>query len=68
MEFYPPLYFGKSFQLGESFGIIPRQLNGSKVKDDAGKFRMPVPMGHGKTLTLAGEDPLRKVVIQRREG
>ena len=63
MEFYPPLYYGKSFQIGESFGIIPRQILGSKFKDADGTFK-PVPMGHGSTLTLAGEDPERKVVIE----
>jgi len=67
MEFFPPLYIGKSFQLGESFGIIPRQLNGSKSKDEEGNFK-PVPMGRGKILTLAGEDPLRKVVIEDMKG
>lgn len=67
MEFFPPLYIGKSFQLGESFGIIPRQLNGSKSKDEEGNFK-PVPMGQGKILTLAGEDPLRKVVIEDMKG
>jgi endoglucanase len=67
MEFFPPLYSGKSFQLGESFGIIPRQLNGSKVIDADGKLKV-VPMGHGKTLTLAGEDPLRKVVLEDKKG
>jgi len=24
MEIYPPLYYGKTFQIGESFGIVPR--------------------------------------------
>ena len=63
MEFYPPLYYGKSFHIGESFGIIPRQILGSKFKDADGTFK-PEPMGHGSTLTLAGEDPERKVVIE----
>ena len=67
MEFYPPLYFGKSFQLGESFGIIPRQLNGTKIKDKDGNL-VPEPMGHGKMLTLAGEDPMRRVVINDLNG
>ena len=67
LEFYPPDYYGKSFQLGESFGIIPRLLNGSKMKDETGNF-VSVPMGHGKTLTLAGEDPLRRIVINNLKG
>jgi len=63
MEFYPPLYYGKSFRIGESFGIIPRQIAGSKFKDADGTFK-PVPMGIGNNLILAGEDQERKVVIE----
>lgn len=67
MEFYPPAYYGKSYQLGESTGTIPRLLNGSKIKDEAGVF-VPVPLGQGKTLTLAGEDPVRRIVINDLKG
>jgi endoglucanase len=67
MEFYPPLYIGKSFQIGESFGIIPRQLNGSKIRGENGKMEIS-DMGRGKTLILAGEDPLRKVIISDTRG
>lgn len=67
IEFYPPLYYGKTFELGESFGIFPRQPNGSKVKDENGNYRL-LPMGKGKILTLAGEDPLRKIVIRDMNG
>jgi hypothetical protein len=67
MEFYPPAYFGKSFQLGDSFGIIPRQLNGSKAKSEEGTMEA-LPMAHGNTLTLAGEDPIRKIVIRDLKG
>ena len=63
IEFYPPLYLGKSWQIGESFGYIPKQTLGSKFKDADGTFRT-VPMGKGNKLTLAAEDPLRKVVIE----
>jgi endoglucanase len=63
MEFYPPLYLGKSWQIGESSGYIPKQTLGSKFKDTDGTFR-PVPMGKGNKFTLAAEDPLRKVVIE----
>jgi endoglucanase len=63
IEFYPPLYLGKSWQIGESFGYIPKQTLGSKFKDADGTFKT-VPMGSGNTFTLAAEDPLRKVVIE----
>ena len=67
IEFYPPLYYGKTFQLGESFGIITRQGNGPMVKDEDGNIRSS-SLGKGKLLTLAGEDPIRKVVIEARKG
>jgi|WetSurMetagenome_2_1015567.scaffolds.fasta_scaffold02003_2 endoglucanase len=63
IEFYPPLYLGKSWQIGESFGYIPRQTLGSKFKDVDGTFKT-VSMGAGNIFTLAGEDPVRKVVIE----
>lgn len=67
MEFYPPIFFGKSFQLGDFFGIIPRQINGSKIKDESGGF-VASPMGHGKKLILAGEDPMRKIEVSDMKG
>ncbi len=66
-EFFPPLYYGKTFQIGNSFGIIPRLINGEKIKDETGAFRIE-PMGNGTVLTLAGEDPMRKVVIESTSG
>ncbi|HOW41153.1 MAG TPA: glycoside hydrolase family 9 protein, partial [Bacteroidales bacterium] len=66
LEFFPPLYAGKSWQLGESFGYISKQTLGQKYKDEDGNYR-PVPMGSGRIFTLAGEDPERKVVIESPE-
>ncbi|MBI5009927.1 MAG: glycoside hydrolase family 9 protein, partial [Bacteroidia bacterium] len=63
MEFYPPLYRGKTYQIGEAYGYIPHQTLGSKFKDADGTFR-PVPMGRGNKFILAAEDPLRKIVIE----
>ena len=63
IEFYPPLYLGKSWQIGESFGYVPKQTLGSKFRDSDGTFKT-VPMGTGNIFTLAGEDPERKIVIE----
>jgi hypothetical protein len=63
IEFYPPLFLGKSWQIGESFGYIPKQTLTSKFKDPDGTLK-PVPMGKGNIFTLAGEDPVRKIVIE----
>jgi endoglucanase len=63
IEFYPPLYYGKTFQLGESYGIIARQGNGPIIKDEEENFKS-AEMGKGKIMILASEDPLRKIVIE----
>jgi hypothetical protein len=63
IEFFPPLYLGKSWQIGESFGYIPKQTLGQKFRDADGTYR-PIPMGNGNKFTLAAEDPLRKIVIE----
>jgi hypothetical protein len=67
LEFYPPLFFGKSYQIGQSFGIIPIQANGPMVSDDNGDLE-PIALGKGSTCTLAGEDPLRMVVVESLSG
>lgn len=67
LEFYPVSYFGKTFQLGEFFGIIPRQENGPKIRNQEGDLEA-LPLGRGKILTLAGEDPQRQIVIEDLRG
>ena len=63
LEFYPPAYYGKSYQIGENHSIIPLQANGPMITDNNGSVS-PAPLGQGRKLTLAGEDPLRKVIIE----
>lgn len=67
MEIYPPLYYGKTFRIGESFGIIPRMSVRSVYLDKEGTLR-PENMGQGKILTLAAEDPVRKITIENLKG
>ena len=63
MEFFPPLYIGKTYQLGKSFGTVPLQANGPLAEDD-NENNGPIPLAQGKICTLAGEDPLRKIVVE----
>lgn len=63
MEFFPQLFIGKSWQIGDSYGYVPKQTLGVKIKDPDGNFR-PEPMGRGNKLTLAAEDPERKIVVE----
>ncbi len=67
LEFYPSAYFGKTFQLGETSDIFPRQLNGPTVIDAEGKIR-PTPLATGNKLIIAAEDPLLKMEIEQVEG
>ncbi len=67
LEFFPPLYFGKTYQLGQKLGTIPRQANGPMQDDGEGNF-VPTPLASGKLLSLAGEDPLRKVMVEAING
>jgi hypothetical protein len=63
LEFYPPAYYGKSFHIGNDHGNIPIQANGPMIRNESGNTS-PEPLGQGKKLMLAGEDPVRKVIIE----
>ncbi len=67
LEIYPPLYYGKTFQLGDAFGIVTRQGNGPLIKDERGRLRSS-NMARGKKLVLAAEDRTRKLVIEDEKG
>lgn len=67
MEFYPPVFFGKSWQLDGACGVFPRQPSGSIVRDADGR-NQPCVLARGRRLVLAGEDPLRRIVIEAEEG
>lgn len=67
LELFPDSYFGKTFHLGETFGIFPRQFNGPKTIDAEGQF-FSVPMAQGTTLSIAPEDPLRRMTIEAVSG
>jgi hypothetical protein len=63
LEFYPPSFYGKSFHIGEDHGNIPLQGNGPMIVNKSGNIS-PAPLGQGRILMLAGEDPNRKVIIE----
>jgi hypothetical protein len=64
MELFPPAYFGKTFHLGSTFSVFPRQANGPMVPVPDGGLE-PASMARGSRLTVAAEDPLRKIVIEQ---
>ena len=67
MELFPPAYFAKSFHLGKTAGVFPRQGNGPLARGTDGK-PMPVPLAEGTKLVAAAEDPLRRLTIESLNG
>ncbi|MEJ2504156.1 MAG: cellulase N-terminal Ig-like domain-containing protein, partial [Gemmatimonadota bacterium] len=63
LELFPTELFGRSWHLGERSGIFPRQPNGP-VRRDARGAPQAVPMARGPRLTVAGEAPERRLVIE----
>jgi len=61
--FYPPAYWGKTFHLGGVSGVFPREPNRPVVRTPGGR-RAQEPMARGPRLTIAPEDPLRKMTIE----
>lgn len=62
-ELFPGILFGKSFYIGETAGIFPRQANGPMYKDADGEDQI-VPMGEGRKLTVAPESERQRMTIE----
>ncbi|MBY8827034.1 glycoside hydrolase family 9 protein [Hephaestia mangrovi] len=61
LDFLPTAYFGKTYLMDADPGLFPRDAAGPMAKDDSGN---PLPLvSGGKSLTLAPEDPSRRVTI-----
>ncbi|MBN1310606.1 MAG: glycoside hydrolase family 9 protein [Anaerolineae bacterium] len=67
LELFPGAYFGKSFYLGDRFGVFPRQANGPMIRGEEDRLQ-PVPLATGARLAVASEDPLRKLLIEQESG
>jgi len=62
LEFLPSAYFGKSWLMDDGSGQLPLYPAGPSGRDKAGaSVRLPMASGH--QLTLAPEDPQRRVAI-----
>ena len=62
-ELFPGVLFGKSYYLGNQFGIFPRQPNGPMYKDQEGEVQIK-PMAEGKKLTVAPESESQRMTIE----
>ncbi|HLF32847.1 MAG TPA: glycoside hydrolase family 9 protein [Cyclobacteriaceae bacterium] len=67
LELYPVAYHGKTYQLGQQFGVFPEEGLGPMTLAGNGQLDY-VPMAEGPDLLIAAEDPLRKIRIVQANG
>jgi len=67
LELYPTALFGKTWYLGETAGIFPRQANGPVFLDSSGEPQ-PVPLASGSHLVVAPETETLRMAIESRTG
>jgi hypothetical protein len=77
LELFPGYLFGKSFLLGDSLGVFPRQDNGpaaseSPLKEDFTPAKHLdyelAPLGRGKILVVAPESEAQRMTIEAVQG
>ena len=67
LELFPVTYQQKTYLIGEQFGVLPVEGLGRMTTGADGKVN-PVPLGEGKKLVIAPEDPLCKLQIEQIKG
>ncbi|HKG96120.1 MAG TPA: glycoside hydrolase family 9 protein [Gemmatimonadaceae bacterium] len=67
LELYPADLFGKSWSLGGTSGLFPRQAMGPETRAPWGELQ-PVPLASGTRLTIAPETELQRLTIESRSG
>jgi hypothetical protein len=67
LELFPQAYFGKTFHMGSTFGVFPRQANGPIMPGPEGQ-PIPVPLATAARLYIALEDPMRRMIIEQIRG
>ena len=67
LELYPTDLFGKSFYIGGTSGIFPRQPDGPMVRDAQGELQA-APLGTGPRITIASETDTQRLIIESRTG
>lgn len=67
LELFPGLLFGRSFQLGSTEGVFPRQPTGPGRFDDEGAYELE-PLARGKRLEIAPETELYHLTIEAVNG
>jgi endoglucanase len=67
LELFPGLMFGRSFQLGDTDGVFPRQPTGPGETDKEGTYEL-VPLARGKRLEVAPDSELHHLTIESVRG
>ncbi len=67
LEFLPPAYWGKGYLIDGRGGVFPLSAGGPMVTTP-GQDIEPAPLGKGKNLVLAPEEPERRIHIQSLKG
>src|SRR5215469_5452803 len=66
-ELFPNDLFGKTWFLGDTQGIFPRQANGPEQYDQTGEVQ-PVPLAAGVRLSIAPETEAQRMIIESKTG
>lgn len=67
LELFPGLMFGRSFELGATQGVFPRQPTGPGETDRQGNYELE-PLARGKRLDIAPETSLLHMTIEALRG
>jgi hypothetical protein len=67
LELFPEALFGKSYQLGETHAVFPRQPSGPGARDGEGNYEL-APLASGRRLEIAPETRLQHLTIEAVKG
>jgi hypothetical protein len=66
-ELFPNDLFGRSWYLGSTSGIFPRQANGPETRDSSNEVQ-PLPLASGSQLSIAPETDGQRMLIESMTG
>jgi endoglucanase len=66
-ELFPNDLFGRSWYLGSTSGIFPRQANGPETRDSSNEVQ-PLPLATGPRISIAPETDSQRMLIESKTG
>jgi hypothetical protein len=67
LELFPGYLFGKTYRIGDAFGIFPQQANGPGEYGSDGAYEI-APLGTGSCLVVAPESDHQRMTIEAVKG